>query len=151
MKNLADVIEQLILQKLAGEEDEDIILRRNELADELACAPSQISYVLSTRFTFQKGFIVESRRGSGGFVRIIKIPIKGVFYEKKARELEPELTAAELEETITQLYKQGLITGREAMLITHFLQFTNERFTALERIELLRTLLFALTAYVDKY
>ena len=73
---LADKIEQVILHKLLQEEEKNIVLRRNELADELQCAPSQISYVLSTRFSNDKGFLVESRRGSGGFVRIIKLTPK---------------------------------------------------------------------------
>ena len=71
MSVLADKIEKFILHKLLEEEEENIVLRRNELADELECAPSQISYVLSTRFSNDRGFIVESRRGSGGFVRIM--------------------------------------------------------------------------------
>ena len=73
MSVLADRIEKFILHKLLEEEEENIVLRRNELADELECAPSQISYVLSTRFSNDKGFIVESRRGSGGFVRIVRL------------------------------------------------------------------------------
>ena len=73
MSILADKIEQFILHKLLEEEEENIVLRRNELADELNCAPSQISYVLSTRFSNDKGFLVESRRGSGGFVRIVRL------------------------------------------------------------------------------
>ena len=76
MRVLADKIEQFILHKLLEEDNSDIVLRRNELADELQCAPSQISYVLSTRFSNEKGYLVESRRGSGGFVRIIKLTPK---------------------------------------------------------------------------
>ena len=76
MSVLADKIEQFILHKLLEEDNSDIVLRRNELADELQCAPSQISYVLSTRFSNDKGYLVESRRGSGGFVRIIKLTPK---------------------------------------------------------------------------
>ena len=73
MSILADKIERFILEKLLEEQEKMIVLRRNELADELDCAPSQISYVLSTRFSNDKGFAVESRRGSGGFVRIVKL------------------------------------------------------------------------------
>lgn len=62
MSVLADKIEQFILHKLLEEDEENIVLRRNELADELDCAPSQISYVLSTRFSNDKGYLVESRR-----------------------------------------------------------------------------------------
>ena len=62
MSVLADKIEKFILHKLLEEEEENIVLRRNELADELECAPSQISYVLSTRFSNDKGFIVKSEK-----------------------------------------------------------------------------------------
>ena len=78
---LADRIEQFILSKLLEEQknmEEGIVLRRNELAAELNCAPSQISYVLSTRFSNDRGFIVESRRGLGGFISITRIPMKSV-------------------------------------------------------------------------
>jgi len=73
MGNIADLIEKFILSRLSGQNDNFVLLQRNELADELACAPSQISYVLSTRFTVERGFLVESRRGSGGYIRVIKV------------------------------------------------------------------------------
>ena len=72
MSVIADKIEKFILNKLT-EEQERLILKRNELADELDCAPSQISYVLSTRFSNERGFDVESRRGLGGYIRIRKL------------------------------------------------------------------------------
>ena len=73
MTNLADFIERFLLQKLAQEAAGQVLVRRNELADELSCAPSQISYVLSTRFTLDRGYVVESRRGAGGFIRIVRM------------------------------------------------------------------------------
>ena len=73
MTNLADFIERFILQKLTEGATGHVLVRRNELADELSCAPSQISYVLSTRFTLNRGYLVESRRGAGGFVRIARL------------------------------------------------------------------------------
>lgn len=72
MSVLADRIEQIILERFL--EDEDIVLKRNELASQLQCAPSQISYVLSTRFSNERGFDVESRRGLGGFITIRRLP-----------------------------------------------------------------------------
>lgn len=76
LSNIADLIEEYILRKLAQENSSKVELRRTEIADEIACAPSQISYVLNTRFTAAKGFTVESRRGLGGFIRITRIPIQ---------------------------------------------------------------------------
>ena len=72
MSMIADKIEKFILDRMR-EEQEKLILKRNELADELDCAPSQISYVLSTRFSNERGFDVESRRGLGGYIRITKL------------------------------------------------------------------------------
>ena len=74
MSNIADLIEAYIRQQLAQQQDGKVELRRTDIADKISCAPSQISYVLSTRFTQDKGFVVESRRGLGGFIRIVQIP-----------------------------------------------------------------------------
>ena len=73
MRNLADVIENFIIGELFTGDAKFVLVQRNELAEQLECAPSQISYAVSTRFTPDRGFVVESKRGSGGFIRIIKI------------------------------------------------------------------------------
>ena len=73
MRNLADAIENFIIRQLLEDSEDTVLVQRNELADKLSCAPSQISYVISTRFTPEKGYLVESRRGSGGFVRIVRV------------------------------------------------------------------------------
>lgn len=105
MRNIADSIENFILEELMRQAE--ALVQRNDLAQELNCAPSQISYVLSTRFTPERGFLVESRRGSGGFIRIIR------------SEPEPEMTCAELLRT---LHLNQKITGREARLLNYLTQ-----------------------------
>ena len=120
MSILADKIEQFILHKLLEEEEENIVLRRNELADELDCAPSQISYVLSTRFSNDKGFLVESRRGSGGFVRIVRLRPKQqdrtpVLLEERLPAVS--ITLDDLDGFLFQLIKQRRMTNREAILM----------------------------------
>ena len=71
MASISDVIEQFILQALA---DDDLLqLSRNDLATFFSCAPSQINYVLSTRFTPEKGFMIESKRGGGGCINLIRL------------------------------------------------------------------------------
>ena len=55
------------------QEEMQIDLRRNELAQHFGCAPSQINYVLATRFSVDHGYIIESRRGGGGYVRIVRM------------------------------------------------------------------------------
>ena len=70
MAQLSDSIERFIKELM--EEDAQIELKRNELAQHFGCAPSQINYVLATRFSVDHGYIIESRRGGGGFVRIVR-------------------------------------------------------------------------------
>jgi len=64
---IANMIEQLLADNNGYAE-----IRRNDLADRLGCVPSQINYVISSRFTPELGYIIESRRGGGGYIRIIK-------------------------------------------------------------------------------
>lgn len=109
MRNLADAIENFIIGELLRDREDSLLVQRNELAERLSCAPSQISYVLSTRFTPERGFIVESRRGSGGFVRIVRV-------EPKNQESEP--SAMEL---VDNLLGRHLITPREQILLKFML------------------------------
>ncbi len=71
MANISDIIEKFLLASL--KESDRINISRNELADYFACAPSQINYVLATRFTLDRGYVIESRRGGGGYVTVLKI------------------------------------------------------------------------------
>lgn len=122
MSVLADRIEQYILRKLLEDSEENIVLRRNELADELDCAPSQISYVLSTRFSNDKGYLVESRRGSGGFVRIIRLTPKTedrtpVLLQQRLPAVN--ITLKDLDGLLYRLIKRKSLTNREAILLHH--------------------------------
>ena len=71
MAQLSDNIEQFIKELMC--EDTRVELKRNELAQHFGCAPSQINYVLATRFSVDHGYIIESRRGGGGYVRIVRM------------------------------------------------------------------------------
>ena len=68
---ISDTIERFIREMLG--EDESIELKRNELANHFNCVPSQINYVISTRFTTERGYSVESRRGGGGYIKITRV------------------------------------------------------------------------------
>lgn len=71
--SLADYIERY-LKSLVDEAAQGIIeIQRRELAEKFNCVPSQINYVLSTRFTVEHGYIVETRRGGGGYIRIVRV------------------------------------------------------------------------------
>lgn len=71
---MSDDIERFI-KGMISEEECQIELQRNELAQHFGCAPSQINYVLSTRFTRDHGYLIESRRGGGGYIRIVQLRI----------------------------------------------------------------------------
>ena len=77
VKSISDRIEEAILG-LIEEQDGSCQIVRNVMAAEMRVTPSQITYVLSTRFTYEQGFLVESRRGGSGFVRIKRIPYSDV-------------------------------------------------------------------------
>lgn len=68
---LTDHIAKLIEQML-DEEGGSLELRRNEMANKIGCVPSQISYVITSRFTPERGYIIESRRGGGGCIKIVR-------------------------------------------------------------------------------
>lgn len=70
---MSDLITQEILRLLNNSEMNIAEIQRNELANTIGCAPSQINYVLSSRFTPEHGYIIESRRGGGGYIRIKRV------------------------------------------------------------------------------
>ena len=74
MSSLSDSIELYLLQ-LLEQSSGAIEIQRNELADRFRCVPSQINYVLATRFSPERGFLIESRRGGGGYVRILRMKL----------------------------------------------------------------------------
>lgn len=72
---LSNVIEDFINEMIREANGGEVELKRNALADKFSCVPSQINYVLSTRFSPERGYLVESRRGGGGYVRIIPVSV----------------------------------------------------------------------------
>lgn len=101
-RNLADMIEKFIVSKILEENENFTLVKRNELAEKLACAPSQISYVISTRFTPERGYLVESRRGNGGFVKIEiekpkkkQVPITALMHRGGKKPIRANITLRE--------------------------------------------------------
>ena len=72
---ISDLIAQYIMDMLEEDDSSDhsATIKRNELAETLGCVPSQINYVITSRFTPEQGYIVESRRGGGGYIKITRI------------------------------------------------------------------------------
>src|SRR5216110_1707701 len=73
MRNISDIIESYLKHVLELSEEDLVEIKRSEVADKFQCVPSQINYVINTRFTIERGYIVESKRGGGGYIRIIKV------------------------------------------------------------------------------
>ncbi len=117
---LSDTIEQFIKAML--EQDEyDVELKRNELAEYFSCAPSQINYVLSTRFTPDHGYVTESRRGGGGCIRIIRIKSSSqeqLLYTIHQR-IGDGITEQESARLIVQLTERGIISCSQAKLMSY--------------------------------
>ena len=117
MAQLSDNIEQFIKELMS--EDAHIELRRNELAQHFGCAPSQINYVLATRFSVDHGYIIESRRGGGGYVRIVRMTTRGepnlldTLLTRVGNSVDEETAGA----IISNLYERKLVTKNEALLM----------------------------------
>lgn len=119
MARISDIIAQFINDMIEDEKNKEVMIQRNELADKFNCAPSQINYVLTTRFTTEKGYVIESRRGGGGY-----IIIKRVEYNSKEKQLDEinkaignSLTYSSAILLIEHLYNTDLITKREFEII----------------------------------
>jgi transcriptional regulator CtsR len=119
MRNVSEVIEQYLKHILQQSPDGVIEIQRNELADKFQCVPSQINYVISTRFTLEKGYIVESKRGGGGYIRIQKIQLHshGTILDHIFQTISDQIDQAASEGLVYQLEEGGFITSREANLI----------------------------------
>ena len=115
---LSDTIEQFI-KDLLKEESTEVELKRNELAEYFGCAPSQINYVLATRFSPDHGYLTESRRGGGGYIRIVRVVQAGsqrLMYLVNDR-IGDSLGEEECMRLISQLKEQGTVTQDEAALM----------------------------------
>ena len=73
--NMTDILEQYIMSLFNEASEDHIIIKRSNVAQKFDCVPSQLNYVIKTRFTPEHGFIIESKRGGGGFIRITKITL----------------------------------------------------------------------------
>ena len=149
MSNIADLIEAYILRQLATQQDGKVELRRTDIANEISCAPSQISYVLSTRFTQDKGFVVESRRGLGGYIRIVQVPMNNLVYQDMIDKINAQTEMPLVQSMVHYLLQHQMITNREAALMMQVVVsvFQPERVTDQERVHLLKSMLLTLANF----
>ena len=149
MSNIADMIESYILRQLAARQDGQVELRRTDIADEISCAPSQISYVLSTRFTQDKGFVVESRRGLGGFIRIVQVPLGDLVYEDMISKIDETTDMSTVQSMVRYLAQHGMVETREAALMMQMVTglYHAKTLAAKERVQMLKTILLTLEKF----
>ena len=116
MASISSAIAQVILEML--EETGDTEIQRNLLAQSLGCVPSQINYVIASRFPPEQGYIVESRRGGGGCIRIRRVKMdRGAAFLALINALGPALDEATLRAHIANLFGQDFISGEAAALM----------------------------------
>ena len=114
---LSDLIEDFI-KDLFDDDDDSIEIQRNELAHQFNCVPSQINYVISTRFKPSQGYYVESKRGGGGNIRIKKINnSKSDYIMHIINNIGNELKPNEIDILLSDLLTYNVITEQEAKLL----------------------------------
>lgn len=114
MNNLSDIIEEFILNTIG--DDQSLNLSRNELANFFNVSPSQINYVLSTRFTLDRGYQTESKRGGGGYIVLKKINLDDNLTEI-IKSLKQDLDYVSCCYILDNLKKNGIITEDEEDII----------------------------------
>ena len=118
MARLVDVIEEMIKQ-LVDENNGSCTINRSQLAEKANCVPSQVTYVLSTRFSSGNGYIVESRRGGGGQITITRAHyMTGEDYLHKMMDsVGNDMTQQQAKNLLASAVSCGAITSKEATLI----------------------------------
>lgn len=119
MSRLSNIIEEFIKKMLKEAEDGTIEIQRNELSNYFECAPSQINYVLMTRFTSDKGYYIESRRGGGGYIKIVKVNINKNRYihDIITNLIGDSITKAKAYSLIDSFAEDKFVTERERDLM----------------------------------
>ncbi|MGX7075950.1 CtsR family transcriptional regulator [Globicatella sp. HMSC072A10] len=147
-RNMSDIIEAYLKAYL--ENQEHLEIKRSDIADRFDCVPSQINYVINTRFTQEHGYLVESKRGGGGYIRILKVHLVDEVDEidQMIDLIGNQISQRNGINIIETLTERKIITQREAALILSVIEkavlqtITEEEQIA--RAQLLKTFLYQL-------
>lgn len=151
---MTDMIQQMIEELLKQAGSEPLDLQRNELANRLGCVPSQINYVISSRFTKERGYIIESKRGGGGYVRIRRIQVDPRDALHAAFEAIPNaIDLRSASALVVNLSVANCITKREATLMhtaisDRTLQKIDSRYRDYVRADILKSMLLSMIGCV---
>ena len=114
---MSDMIEEFI-KELFNEDDDYIEIQRNDLAEHFNCVPSQINYVISTRFKPSQGYYVESKRGGGGYIKIKKVNMaKNNYLMHIIASLDDQITSNEVDIFLSNFLSYKIISEKEAKLL----------------------------------
>jgi transcriptional regulator of stress and heat shock response len=119
MKNISDIIETYLKQILELSERDILEIKRSEVADKFQCVPSQINYVINTRFTIERGYLVESKRGGGGYIRIMKVKSHDYAHliDQLVSLIGSRVSQATAEGVISRLINEDIVNEREAKIM----------------------------------
>jgi len=119
MATISDVIEGFLKELIRQSQGQAVEIQRNEIAKHFDCAPSQINYVLTTRFSVQHGYIIESQRGGGGYIKIMRLRPEGnpSVHQILMDEIGEKVTKTQAIRLTRALHEQHLISEREARLM----------------------------------
>lgn len=119
MRNISDIIEGYLKAIIEEEQNSSIEIKRSEVAEKFQCVPSQINYVIKTRFTVERGYAVESKRGGGGYIRIFRVQTNSrkELIEHILKGIQQGASYTMAEDVVYRLMEETVISEREAKLI----------------------------------
>jgi transcriptional regulator of stress and heat shock response len=119
VKNISDIIESYLKKVLDMSGKEIVEIKRSEIADKFQCVPSQINYVINTRFTTERGYAVESKRGGGGYIRIMKVKVydHAHLIDQLMTLTSTRIAQSSAEDIINRLVAENIINRREAKMM----------------------------------
>ncbi|MBT9283127.1 MAG: CtsR family transcriptional regulator [Hydrogenibacillus schlegelii] len=116
LKSISDVIEKHLKELI--EASGAVEIKRVELAEAFRCVPSQINYVIQTRFTVERGYLVESKRGGGGYIRIQKIrPAAASLLKEAYHAVGEAIDERRALDFVDRLQEGEELTSREAAML----------------------------------
>ncbi|MFS0644869.1 CtsR family transcriptional regulator [Siminovitchia sp. 179-K 8D1 HS] len=126
MRNVSDIIEEYLKKVLELSESEIVEIKRSEVADKFQCVPSQINYVINTRFTMERGYLVESKRGGGGYIRISKVKLHNQAHliDQLKVLIGKKISQSRAEDIIMRLLEEKILKEREAKLMINVIDRT---------------------------
>lgn len=147
---LSDVIADMILD-MFDDETPTVQIQRNDLAAQLGCVPSQINYVITSRFTPEQGYRIESRRGGGGCIMITRAATKENAFVSLINAIGQSIDEKNAKSHIYNLNYHGLVSDKACKMMLSVISDTNYKSLPSEIKDVIRAsqLKQMLLAYID--